>query len=59
MSKDALGNASPANAYFGTREGILARKKGVKQQTLQAREEYNRAFGSLTRETQLVRLYIT
>lgn len=59
MSKDALGNASPADAYFGIKEGVLARRKGVKQQTLQAREERNQTFGSLTSETQPVRLYVT
>jgi len=59
MSRDALGNGSPVDAYFGRKEGILARRMGVKQQTLQAREECNRAFGGLTSETQLVRLYIT
>jgi hypothetical protein len=51
MSRDVLGNTSPAHAYFGRKEGILARRKGVKQQTLQAREECSRAFGDLTSET--------
>jgi len=40
---EGLGNVTPADVYEGRREEILKRRKEVKQRTLAARRDYNRA----------------
>ncbi|MGZ3416010.1 MAG: DDE-type integrase/transposase/recombinase, partial [Isosphaeraceae bacterium] len=40
---EGIGNVSPADVYFGQRDEILAKRKEVKQRTLQQRRDYNRA----------------
>lgn len=38
---EALGNVTPADVYYGRREMILAQRKEVKRQTLEARWQHN------------------
>ena len=40
---EGLGNVTPADVYEGRREAILQRRREVKERTLAARTEYNRA----------------
>jgi len=47
---EALGNATPADVYFGRKDGILTQRKGAKRKTLQARKEYNRKLRRLDKE---------
>ena len=44
---EALGNVTPADVYFGTKDDILARRKEVKRETLQARLKNNRTLRGL------------
>ena len=44
---EALGNVTPADVYYGKKEGIIARRKEAKQRTLQARRDYNRKLREL------------
>jgi putative transposase len=40
---EGIGNVTPAGVYYGRRDEILAKRKEVKQRTLQQRRDYNRA----------------
>ena len=44
---EALDNVSPADVYFGRKGDIIARRKEVRNKTLQARKEYNRRLREL------------
>ena len=46
---EALGNVTPADVYSGRREDIPARRKEVKNKTLQERREHNRKLRELDR----------
>ena len=39
---DALRNVTPADVYYGRREEILARRKEVKERTIEERRRFNR-----------------
>jgi transposase InsO family protein len=43
----ALGNVTPADVLYGRREGILARRKEVKRQTINLRRHYNQELREL------------
>jgi len=45
-----LGNVTPADVYYAQRKAILARRKEVKNKTLQARREYNRKLRELDKD---------
>ena len=47
---EALDNVAPANVYLGRKDGILGRRKEVKQRTLQARKEHNRKLRELDKK---------
>jgi putative transposase len=40
---EGIGNVTPADVYYDRRDQIIARRKEVKQRTLQQRRDYNRA----------------
>ncbi len=40
---EGIANVTPADIYYGRRDEILAKRKEVKQRTLQQRRDYNRA----------------
>jgi predicted transposase YdaD len=42
-----MDNVTPADVYFGRKDGILAGRKEAKQKTLQARKEYNQKLREL------------
>jgi len=44
---EALGDVTPADAYFGRKDDIMARRKEVKRKTLEVRREYNRMLREL------------
>ena len=46
---EALDNVTPADVYFGRKDGILAKRKEAKQKTLQARKEYHQKLRELDR----------
>jgi len=46
---ESLENVTPADVYFGRKDGILAKRKEAKQKTLQARREHNRKLRELDR----------
>ena len=46
---EALGNITPVDVYYGRREYILARRKEVKQQTIEVRLKHNRKMRELDR----------
>ena len=54
----ALGNVTPADVYFGRKDGILTRRKEAKRKILQVRREHNRKLRSLTRGIQLAKVSI-
>lgn len=39
---EGVGNVTPADAYYGRRDAILARRKEVQQRTIKLRREYHR-----------------
>ena len=43
---EGIGNVTPADAYYGRRELILARRKEVTERTLRERRDYHRPAGS-------------
>ena len=45
-----LESITPADVYFGRKDGILARRKEAKQKTLQARKEHNQKLRELDRD---------
>ena len=46
---ESLENVTPADVYFGRKDGILARRKEAKQKTLQVRLKHNRKMRELDR----------
>jgi hypothetical protein len=40
---EGIGNVTTADVYYGRRDEILARRKEIRQRTLQQRRDYNRA----------------
>jgi len=44
---ESLYNVAPADVYYGWKDDMLARRKEVKQRTLQARREHNQALREL------------
>jgi len=46
---EALGNVTPADVYYGRREQILARRREVKQQTIELRLKHNQKMRELDR----------
>lgn len=44
---ESLYNVAPADVYYGWKDDMLARRKEVKQRTLQARREHNRPLREL------------